>query len=866
MTEFTYDSSHRLIDIKDPRGNIYLTNEYNFGGRVIEQRLADGSSVRFAYTTNVAGKIVQTDVTDPRGFVRRVTFDGKGYWLSDTRALGKPEQQTVTRERNATTHFVTSETDALGHRTNYAYDSFGNAQTVTRLAETANPVSTSAVFEPTFQRRTSLTDPLNHTTTYDYNAQGALTNITDQLSHGVTLTPNSSGNITGTADTTGTTQVFYTQGLVTRFVDAAGGSIERTLDAAGRPVSQTDPLGNRTTYEYTPLNMLSKVIDPLNGTTTFTYDPNGNLLSVKDARNGVTGYSYDQVNRVVSRTDALLAVERFTYDQSGNVRQHADRRGLITTYEYDSLNRLKKAWYADGNTTTYTYDNANRITQIVDSIAGTSTISYDPLGRLSGETSPRGSVTYTHDLADRRATMTVAGQPTITYGYDDADRLTSMTQGSITVTFVYDAANRRTATILPNGTSVEYGYDGASRLASLTYKKGSVVVGNLTYGYDAAGRRTEIGGTFARLTLPGAVSGATYNAANQLTQWQSTLLTYDANGNLLTHGVREFAWDARNRLEASGGIAASSFTYDAFGRRIGAVANGTSVAFLHDVHQIVQETSGGTVTANTLFGPAMDEALVRSDDAGQHGIFADGIGSVLALVDGAGDVEATYSYEPFGRTQATGNGGGNPLRFTGREADTSGLYYYRARYYDPMTQRFLSEDPSGFSAGPNLYAYVEGDPVSFRDPFGLQGKPDWTEIMKNIWNVGPYDAARAKQLADQSYSDAVKTKLYGPGNGLQDAYRHCLWSCRMAQELGANQARLIGDEHENAGTRAGQSPWERAMDEANNAAGRQCATQVDPEGKRRDCADTCMQLLRKGGLYGPGGIPFQVWLSLNPFR
>ncbi|MCF6245636.1 MAG: RHS repeat-associated core domain-containing protein, partial [Sulfurovum sp.] len=59
--------------------------------------------------------------------------------------------------------------------------------------------------------------------------------------------------------------------------------------------------------------------------------------------------------------------------------------------------------------------------------------------------------------------------------------------------------------------------------------------------------------------------------------------------------------------------------------------------------------------------------------------------------------------------------------YTGREMDADDLYYYRARYYDPNTQRFLSLDPIGFEAGDfNFYRYVGNDPVNFRDPSGLE--------------------------------------------------------------------------------------------------------------------------------------------------
>jgi RHS repeat-associated protein len=91
----------------------------------------------------------------------------------------------------------------------------------------------------------------------------------------------------------------------------------------------------------------------------------------------------------------------------------------------------------------------------------------------------------------------------------------------------------------------------------------------------------------------------------------------------------------------------------------------------------------------------------------------------VALVDGSGAVQTQYTYEPFGATATSGAGSTNPAQFTGRENDGTGLYYYRARYYDPRYERFLSEDPIGFGAGDvNLHAYAFNAPTKFRDPSG----------------------------------------------------------------------------------------------------------------------------------------------------
>ncbi len=120
MTEYTYDSSHRMLTIKDARGIVYLTNQYDANGRVTLQTAANGTTYQFAYTLDGNGKVTQTDITDARGKVNRVTFNNKGYTLTDIYALGTPEQQTYTYARQAGTNLPLSLTDQLGRTTSYA--------------------------------------------------------------------------------------------------------------------------------------------------------------------------------------------------------------------------------------------------------------------------------------------------------------------------------------------------------------------------------------------------------------------------------------------------------------------------------------------------------------------------------------------------------------------------------------------------------------------------------------------------------------------------------------------------------------------------------------------------------------------------
>jgi RHS repeat-associated protein len=720
VTEYTYDTSHRMLTIKDPRGNVFLTNEYNAAGRVVKQTQADGTTYLFAYTLDGSGRVTQTDVTNPRGHVRRVTYNTAGYLVSDTSALGQTEQRTLTNEYQTGTNLPVATIDALNRRTEYAYDAGGNLTSMTKLAGTADAVTYSYTYEPTFQQLATSTDPLDHTTTFTYDASGRLTTITDPLSQQTTFTYNGAGQPITVTTPAGTTQLAYEGGDLVTITDPGGGVSTRFVDAVGRMVRATNALGQATRYEYDALNRVTTTTDARGGTTTSTYDANGNMLTLTDAQSHTTTYTYNNMDRLATRTDPLTRAESYTYDANGNLQQVTDRKSQVTTYTIDPLNRTRVVTYHDASTRTFTYDAGDRLTQVADSIGGTITRTWDLFDRLTGETTPEGSVGYTYDAAGRRVTMTVAGQTAVNYAYDAADRVTGITQGTASVGFTYDSGNRRTQLTLPNGITVDYGYDASSRVTGLTYKLGASTLGTLTYTYDAAGRRTSVGGSWARTGLPAALTSATYDAANQIASWSGSSFSYDANGNMTSDGARTYTWNARNQLTALAGGASAAFNYDGLGRRRARTVGGTTTGFLYDGGNPVQELSGATASANLLTGLNVDEIFTRTDTAGARSVLADALGSTMALADATGTVQTQYTFDPFGTTTTSGATSSNAAQFTGRENDGTGLYFNRARYYSPSLQRWISEDPIEFAAGDvNLYGYVGNQPTTWRDPSGL---------------------------------------------------------------------------------------------------------------------------------------------------
>jgi RHS repeat-associated protein len=726
VTEYTYDSLHRMLTLKDARGIVYLTNEYDSNGRVIQQTQADNTTYLFAYTLDGNGKITETDVTDPRGNHRVLTFNSSGYRLTDTR--GCSCGGTVAYERQAGTDFVTARIDALKRRTEYTYDSMGNPTSLTRMAGTSEAVTTTCAYEQVFNQIVSITDPLNHTTSYTYDASGNRVSVTDPLNHQVTATYDAAGRPISVTDAVGnTTQFGYDGGDLVTTTNSLGQATRRFLDAGGRALSITTPLGDITRYEYDLANRLTQVTDPLAGVIQFSYDANGNLLSLTDARNNVTSYIYDNMDRVQTRTDPQLHSEGYQYNPNGNVTQHTDRKGQVTTYTYDSRDRLSQVTYADSSTVGYSYDAVSRLTQASDSLAGTISYTYDNLNRLLTETTPLGTVSYTHDSLGRRTTMTVPGQMVTNYFYDNANRLTQIAQGTSSVNFEYDNANRPTSLALPNGVVTAYAYNAGSQLVSLTYKRGGDTLGSLTYEYDSMGRPVKVGGSYGRTNLPTSLTSASYNSANQQTAFGGQTLSYDLNGNLITDGTDVYTWDARDQLVSISGSVSASFQYDAVGRRRSKTIGGTQTTFVYDGDNVVQEQSSGA--ANILAG-GLDEFFTRTEASGTTSLIVDTVGSTIALTDSAGGIQTQYTYEPFGKASTSGTSSTNTTQYTGRENDGNGLFYYRARYYSPSLQRFISEDPIGLAAGPNFYSYAANSPVAYTDPFGLKekGNSNWVAV------------------------------------------------------------------------------------------------------------------------------------------
>jgi RHS repeat-associated protein len=177
---------------------------------------------------------------------------------------------------------------------------------------------------------------------------------------------------------------------------------------------------------------------------------------------------------------------------------------------------------------------------------------------------------------------------------------------------------------------------------------------------------------------------------------------------------------ASTTLPGSGGTV--SYRYDPFGRRIYKSSSAGTSIYAYDGDNLIEETnSSGVAVARYAQTEEVDEPLAMLRSATTSYYNADGLGSITSLANGAGVLAQTYTFDSFGNQTASTGSLTNPFHYTAREFDSeTNLNFYRARYYDSSTGRFISEDPIGSAGGnTNLFRYLHNGPTRGTDPFGL---------------------------------------------------------------------------------------------------------------------------------------------------
>ena len=293
--------------------------------------------------------------------------------------------------------------------------------------------------------------------------------------------------------------------------------------------------------------------------------------------------------------------------------------------------------------------------------------------------------------------------------------------------------------------------------------------------------------------------------ANRVISRNDVPYSYDDDGRLLGDGDRAFSYNPAGQLETAVSSRLSwSCAYDALGNRVGVSADGTPTRYLAvpwqgKVRLLAQMDSSNSVLARYIYADGV-AARIAADGSALYYHF-DYTGNTVALTDADGDVSDAYAYSTYGELAASKGSTDNPFLFNGLHgavADPTGLVYMRARYFDPDSARFVTEDPAGFSSGDyNLYRFARNDPVNFRRSRRPGRKPGRRARKNRCSKSGWRYSKRPCRSESKSEENSTSGRQEVSGTLNAGSYKYeckgikCGWSAEQKFEVATKVSDLI---------------------------------------------------------------------------
>ncbi len=675
--KYRYDNAsfpHLLTSVVDENNLTLSTYSYDAQGKAIETTKAGGADrFQVSYgTSNAQGQISSATITDPLGTPRTYNYatslsqlavtgadkpsgqslrdaarrvqnaagliesetDFLGFisttsWdatrrlpLSQTKAAGRPEQQTTSTQWHPTFRLPVLVTEQ-GKTTAYSYDTAGNILNQSEL-DTTGGSSNGQTRQTSYTYNannllTRMTDARGQIWSFGYDAQGNRASSTNPLSHISSNTFDGAGRVLVETAPNGlqTSYQYDARGRVTQITRGSNlAAAQRqttsyTYRASGQIASAQIPNGHAITYTYDAAQRLISASDNRGNLHQYTLDAMGNRVSeqIKDANNQIalsTQRVINSLNRVAAiqgGTNPVAQTTALQYDANGNAVRSTDPLGAATQTTLDALRRPIATTLPDGNQADSYYNQLNQLTAAIDPKGVQTSYVRNAWGEVLTETSPDiGSTSYTRDPAGNALSMLDAKNQQTTYQYDNLSRVTQITfADGKNQSFFYDgtAAGQQTGYLRemqdasgstkyerdpfgritkktqivndnpanPTVLTTSYAYTAAGELAQVTYPSGL----NVFYRRNASGKIASIDTQRPRTSVLRApattplINNLSHTALNQPKAWSWNCIT----GNLYAPSIQTNCDAASRTSDADGRITATEFStlsYDAASR------------------------------------------------------------------------------------------------------------------------------------------------------------------------------------------------------------------------------------------------------------------------------------------------------------
>lgn len=635
--------------------------------------------------------------------------------------------------------------------TRFTYDGAGRPVTVTDRG--GNRVVTTS-YETTHANPSSVVRTASGvttaTTSYTYDGSGRVLTTTDPASRVVTTSYDSLNRVTRTIGPISDTTRYVTRDSThtDTLFDAKGQRYVHVRNARGLVTRREDPRGKSDYYWYDRLGRLVKSQNRRGDSLRVEYDGFGRMTRrlawTAAGQLDTARFAYDNASGLWVVGANAESTDSIVSHHEGPVLTHRSTRGtraFTITYGYldgtwtmtrflEGFSSGVSQWRDTSATARTVYHRARAITDFGGKDAD---LAVDPYGRHSGTTLPtsttslnkvREATTFSWD--DRPLTVAYTGtnigttQNRTYSNYDVLGRIKDVLQAAAanpTRYHTYDTGGRLSQYQDYRDSLQIIGWDYVwdelhQEWDSLpVWYNIPTLVRSATYSYDKLANRTD--------------KSASLDSANRLLAFDGWTITYDDAGFMTKRkkGADSvvYAWNGLGQLTQ---VVAPGYTttygYDAFGNRVRKTVNGTSTRYVLEEGQVIVELDDAwQPAAKYAYYPGVDRPQSMQRAGKRYYYLADARGNVVAVTDSVGTIKNTYEYTPYGEALATTEAVANPYRYKGRDWDAEArLYFMRARYYDPLVGRFLSEDPIGLAGGINPTAFVGSEPVNFADPSG----------------------------------------------------------------------------------------------------------------------------------------------------